>query len=90
MLVLVGVVVVVVEFVVFVVLGVGRAIDGSGLKPVCDPPTSPRPRFDISSLVIRLLPISHWSRSFASGLTDPSDIVNNLSIPSYRTRYSLD
>ena len=67
MLVLVGVVVVVVVFVVFVFLGVGRAIDGSGLRPVCDPPTSPRPRFDISSFVIRLLPISHRSQSFVIG-----------------------
>lgn len=90
MLVLDGGVVVDVEFVVFVFVGLDRAIDGSGLRPVCDPPTSPRPRFDISSFVIRLLPISHWSRSFASGLTDPSYIVNNLSIPSCRTHYSPD
>jgi len=66
-LVLVGVCVVVVVFVVFVFLGVGRAIDGSGLTPACDPPTSPRPRFDMSSFVIRLLPISHRSQSFVIG-----------------------
>jgi hypothetical protein len=61
--VLVGVVELVFVFVfVLGVVFVGMTIDGSGLKPACEPcPTSPKPRLDISSLVIKLLLISNRS-----------------------------